>query len=103
MIQYIGSKASRLARHTKGHQMYAIKTVFAAALVAAVASPAFAQTVQSTVRNGPWEANARAYSPERFMGQTRSRNDVYVNGVRIGSDPDANVRSMLERDGEDRF
>jgi hypothetical protein len=85
--------------------MYAtIKTAFAAALVVAVASPAFAQSVQSTVRNGAWQANARAYSPERFTGQTRSRNDVYVNGVRIGgSDPDANVRSMLDRDREDRF
>jgi hypothetical protein len=91
--------------------MYAIKTVSAAALVAAVAFPAFAQTVQSTVRNGAWQANAQAYTPERFrasppepfVGQTRSRNDVYVNGVRVGSDPDANVRSMLERDLEDRF
>jgi hypothetical protein len=83
--------------------MYAIKTLFAAALVAAVAFPAFAQTVRSTVRDGAWEANARAYAPERFMGQTRSRNDVYVNGVRIGSDPDPHVRSMLARDLEDRF
>jgi len=55
------------------------KTILAAALIAALASPAFAAQ--------------RARSPNPAW-------DVYVGGKYIGSDPDALIRSQLAREAD---
>jgi opacity protein-like surface antigen len=71
------------------------KLIAAAALIAAIASPALAQTAV------PPPAQFNAQTNVRTDGQRHSVNpgyDVYQSGRYIGSDPDAGIRTQLLRD-----
>jgi len=78
-----------------------IKTILAAATLVALASPAFAKPAHHSTRHQvrAVDAYAAAYPNVRTQRTNRGSNDVYdIRGHYIGSDPDATVRSQLERD-----
>ena len=67
------------------------------ALIAALASPAFA-----AVKKHSRDANSQEAYAQALQGQTQRhypRFDVYQNGEYVGSDPDALVRFELLREG----
>jgi chitodextrinase len=77
--------------------------VIAAALAAAVASPALAQTAQR--RAAPPQMYPSQY--DQTVGRTEqprstNGNTVYDNNQYLGADPDPNVRLDLRRDYEGR-
>jgi hypothetical protein len=61
------------------------------ALTAVLASPALAQTAPPAV-SGAYTQLIAAHSTHR------NRDDVYVNGRYVGSDPDPTIRSQLAHD-----
>jgi len=73
------------------------------ALVATLATPALAQSVD---RRAPAQRNLQS---DQFYGRVErphSSNpayDVYEGGQYVGSDPDPNVRQQLRRDYESRW
>ena len=77
--------------------------VIAAALAAAVASPALAQTAQRHAT--PQQTYPSQY--DETVGRTEqprstNGNTVYDNNQYLGADPDPNVRLDLRRDYEGR-
>ena len=77
--------------------------VIAAALAAAVASPALAQTAQRHAT--PQQMYPSQY--DQTVGRTEQQrstngNTVYDNNEYLGADPDPNVRLDLRRDKEGR-
>ena len=62
-----------------------------AALAALVATPALAQTKRTTGQQQTQQQVQQKHS-------ANPRNDVYVNGRYIGSDPDAFIRLQLQND-----
>src|SRR5690349_18976638 len=93
-----------------------MKVFLATILAAAIATPAAAQYYSSpNVVGYDWlgrpivtetqivtvkklRRGAAAYAQDPGMARNSSANDVYVNGVYIGSDPDWRIRETLRRE-----
>jgi hypothetical protein len=60
-----------------------------------IAGPAFAQTATRTIDEG-W--GTQGYTQINPARSSNPRNDVYVNGRYVGSDPDPTVRESLRTD-----
>jgi opacity protein-like surface antigen len=72
------------------------KIILLAALVAALASPAFA----AQKKHGPNANASETYAQTQQRPSSNPRFDVYgTSGEYIGSDPDPMVRQMLQREG----
>jgi hypothetical protein len=69
------------------------------ALIAALASPAFAAPKKHSRNANSQEAYAQAQQWQTQRHSTNPRFDVYQNGEYVGSDPDALVRFELQREG----
>ena len=69
------------------------------ALIAALASPAFAAPKKNSRNANSQEAYAQAQQWQTQRHSTNPRFDVYQNGEYVGSDPDALVRFELQREG----
>ena len=67
------------------------------ALIAALASPAFAAPKKHSRNANSLEAYAQAQQTQHHS--TNSRFDVYQNGQYVGSDPDPMIRFELQREG----
>ena len=66
------------------------------ALIAALASPAFAAPKKHSRNANSLEAYAQAQQTQRHSPNPRF--DVYQNGQYVGSDPDALIRHQLQRE-----
>ena len=77
-----------------------MKKLFAVvALAAVVASPALAQTSKRVRAENPHALAATAQAVHQPKHGTNPSYDVYSqSGNYVGSDPDPQVRSMLQRD-----
>jgi hypothetical protein len=64
--------------------------IIAVALVSLIATPVFAQTNRQTTQN----TRAQVHQ----LHSSNWRNDVYVNGRYVGSDPDSSIRNQLLND-----
>ena len=78
------------------------KLLAGAALAAALASPALAQTSNHYIRpSAHYAPNSRyeyIYPPDNHVHSTNPANDVYdIRGRYIGSDPDPFIRDYLAR------
>jgi len=76
--------------------------IVGAALAAALASPALAQSASHyTVPSAQYAPNGRhgyIYPPDNHAPSSNPANDVYdVRGHYIGSDPDPSIRDYLAR------
>ena len=69
------------------------------ALIAALASPALAASKKHSRNARSLEAYAQAQQWQTQRHSTNRRNDVYVGGTYLGSDPDPMIRFELQREG----
>ena len=67
------------------------------ALIAALASPAFAAPKKQSLNRRSQEAYAQVQQTQRHSPNPRF--DVYYNGQYVGSDPDPMIRFELQREG----
>jgi hypothetical protein len=86
------------------------KLIIAAALAAAVASPAFARGTETFAQYSTHPAMtsraeavrgayaAQPFDPSGGQVQIHTPNDVYVSGQYVGADPDPNVRLNMIQD-----
>src|SRR5207253_8439767 len=65
------------------------------ALIAALASPAFAAPKKHSLNANSQEAYAQQRTQRH---STNPRHDVYVGGQYVGSDPDPMIRFQLQRE-----
>ncbi len=83
------------------------KIMIGVGLAALLATPAFAQSYNSAYGTGntvPLQAasaanaggGAFAYAPRAL--RSAGSDSVYVDGQYVGTDPDANIRTQLQRD-----
>ncbi len=76
-----------------------MKLVAAVALAAAIASPAFAQTTQQRAPAASAQTRGAPAQTPRQTHSSNAANDVYDTQRRyIGSDPDPQVRTVLQND-----
>jgi hypothetical protein len=70
-----------------------------AAIVATLASPAVAQTINHhPARNAPGGQTTYIYPPDNHQHSVNPANDVYdTRGRYVGSDPDPFIRDSLAR------
>jgi hypothetical protein len=76
--------------------------VIAAALAAAVASPALAQTAQRRATPQMYPSQYDQTVGRTEQPRSTNGNTVYDNNQYLGADPDPNVRLDLRRDYEGR-
>ena len=75
------------------------KTILIALIAALIASPVLAASKKHSRNTNSREAYAQTQQWQTQRHSTNPRNDVYVGGTYLGSDPDALIRFDIQREG----